>query len=296
MMRELDFIQYITRKFRAKRPVIEGIGDDSAVLEYTRDKHMLLTTDMIVEGVHFTKRATPFEIGWKAMAVNISDIAAMGGIPKYALVSAGVPRNKSIRFLKEITGGVEAIAGKFNISVIGGDTNSSPNVVLSVTIIGEVEKKCLVKRNGAKPRDLVFVTGAIGEGRSRHLNFMPRLKEARILVKNYKINSMIDLSDGLNLDLNRLAEASSVGVHICKSLIPLSKKSAPLKKAISLGEDFELLFTASRNESKKIIRRMGTKSDLPISLIGKVVKGRGVHIIEEEGKRRRLEPAGYTHF
>jgi len=296
-MKELDFITYIKDRFNTKRPVVEGVGDDCAVLEYTRDKYMLLTTDMIAAGTHFTKKATPFQIGWKAMAVNISDIAAMGGVPKYALVSAGIPPEKNMRFLKGITKGIDALARKFNISIIGGDTNRAPNTVLSITLIGEVEKRCLAKRSGAKLHDLVFVTGALGEGRSKHLRFLPRLKEARILLRHFKISSMIDLSDGLSMDLNRLARASSVGVHIYKSLIPLSKKSAQLEEAIFLGEDFELLFTASRNESKRIIRRMGTKGDLPISLIGEVVSKRpGAWLIEEEGKRKKLKPKGYAHF
>ncbi|MFH1381258.1 MAG: AIR synthase related protein, partial [Candidatus Omnitrophota bacterium] len=118
-MKELKFIDYITRKFHTKRPVIKGIGDDCAVLEYTKDKYMLLACDMIIEGTHFTKNTHPYQIGYKSMAVNISDIAAMGGIPKYALVSAGIPKKKNTKFLKEITRGIEALAKKFDISIIG---------------------------------------------------------------------------------------------------------------------------------------------------------------------------------
>lgn len=296
-MEELKFINYITKKFKTKKPVIKGIGDDCAVIDYSISKYLLLACDMIVEGTHFTKKAKPYDIGWKAMAINISDIAAMGGIPKYALVSVGIPKKKGLGYLKEITKGVEVICRKFNISVIGGDTNSSDVTVLNVTLIGEVEKKNLITRSGAKVGDLIFVTGALGEGKHKHLNFLPRLKEARILAKNYKISSMIDLSDGLSLDLNRLTRASKVGACIYKSLIPLSEKSEPLKKALTAGEDFELLFTASIGESKKIIKRMGDKEDLPISLIGEVMNKRfGVKLIEEEGRATRLAPAGYHHL
>jgi thiamine-monophosphate kinase len=295
-MEELKFIDYLTKKFKTERPVVKGIGDDCAVLEYTKDKYMLLTSDMIIEGTHFKKNATPFQIGWKAMAVNVSDIASMGGVPKYALVSSGIPRNYGMNFLKKITRGIEAVCKKFDISLIGGDTNSSGMIVLNVTLIGEVEKKRLITRSGAKVRDLIFVTGTLGEGRVKHLDFLPRLKEARILARNFKINSMIDLSDGLSLDLNRLARASSVGARVYKSLIPLSEKSKSFEKALSLGEDFELLFTVSQDQAKKIIKRMGEKRDLSVTMIGEIVKGRGVRLVEEEERARFLKPEGFRHL
>jgi len=296
-MRESEFIDYIAKKFHTKKPIVRGIGDDAAVMDYAPGKYLLFATDMIAEGVHFTAKATPFEIGWKAMAVNISDIAAMGGIPKYALISVGIPRTKDAKFLKEITRGIEKISKKFGIDIIGGDTNRSGKTVINVTLIGEVEKKYLVTRFGAKPGDLIFVTGALGEGKAKHLKFLPRVKVARILVKNFKINSMIDLSDGLQMDLNRLAAASKVGSSVYKSLIPLSDKSLPLERAISSGEDFELLFTASIKESKRIIKRMGKKDDLPVTLIGEVCKRSfGVRLVEESGKARVLKPKGFRHL
>jgi len=295
-MKELEFVKYLTRKFRAKRPVVKGIGDDCAVLDYTRDKYMLLTSDMIAEGTHFTKGALPFDIGWKAMAVNISDIASMGGVPKYALVSLGVSPGRGIAFLKGITKGIRSICSRFDIEVIGGDTNRAGKTVLSIALLGEVEKPCLVKRDGAKPGDFLFVTGVIGEGKKKHMKFMPRLLEARELAKNFRINSMIDLSDGLGLDLQRLTGASSVGARIYKELIPLSKGAGRVKDAIYRGEDFELLFSASPKESKKIVRRRGKRHGLSLTLIGEIVKNRGVWLIGKEGKGTRLEPGGYEHF
>jgi len=309
-MQELKFIKYISKKFKTKSPVIKGIGDDCAVLKYTRHKYLLLTCDMIIEGTHFTKRTAPYQIGWKAMAVNISDIASMGGIPKYALVSAGVSRSKGMKFLKEIVRGVDAISKKFGVNVIGGDTNGSGKTVVNVTLMGEVEKNCLVARSGAEDGDLIFVTGALGEGKTKHLNFEPRLKEARILVKNFKIDSMIDLSDGLAMDLNRLAKASGVGARVYKSLIPLPEQfqtrigklsnaglESTLVEVISSGEDFELLFTASLKESKKMIKRMGKKGDLPITLIGEIVDKRfGVRLIGENGKTSLLGSEGFVHL
>lgn len=296
-MKELEFIKYISKKFKTRKPVIKGIGDDCAILEYTKTRYMLLTCDMIIEGTHFSKNTTPFQIGWKAVAVNISDIAAMGGIPKYALVSAGIPRDRGTKFLKGIIKGVETISRKFNMLVIGGDTNTSRKIVINVTLIGEVEKNCVITRDGARVGDLIFVTGCLGEGRVKHLKFLPRLKEARILAKNFKLNSMIDLSDGLAMDLNRLSEAAKVGACVYRSLIPLSDASEALDKAIFAGEDFELLFTASIRESKKLIKRMGKKEDLPITLIGEVVDRRfGVQLVSEEGKTRPLKPKGFMHL
>ncbi|UCD54650.1 MAG: thiamine-monophosphate kinase [Candidatus Omnitrophota bacterium] len=296
-MKELEFIRYISKKFKAGKPVVKGIGDDCAILDYTKTRYMLLTCDMIIEGTHFSGKATPFQIGWKAVAVNISDIAAMGGIPRYILVSAGIPRNKGAKFLKEIIKGIETISRRFNILLIGGDTNVSRETVINVTLIGEVEKKCVITRDGARRGDLIFVTGCLGEGRVKHLNFLPRLKEARILAKDFKLNSMIDLSDGLAMDLNRLTEAAKVGARVYKSLIPLSDASEPLDKAILAGEDFELLFTAPIGESKKLIKRMGRREDLPITLIGEIVDRRfGVQLIQEEGKIKPLKPKGFAHL
>ncbi|OGW75865.1 MAG: thiamine-phosphate kinase [Omnitrophica bacterium RBG_13_46_9] len=296
-MKELDFIDYLSKRHKIKKPVIRGIGDDCAILEYTKEKYMLFTCDMIIEGTHFSAKARPFQIGWKAMACNISDIAAMGGVPKYALVSVGVPRNRNMGFLKCIAEGVEALCRRFDVIVIGGDTNSSVKTVLNVTLIGEVEKRHVITRSGAKPGDLIFVTGALGEGKNKHLSFLPRLKEARILAKNFRISSMIDLSDGLAMDMNRLARASGVGARIYKSLIPLSEESEPVDKAISSGEDFELLFTASKDEARKIIMRMGKKGDLPVTLIGEVVeRSLGVKLIGENGQLKPLRPKGYAHL
>jgi len=296
-VKELEFIKYIS-----KRPLFKGIGDDCAVLPYRKNKYLLVTTDMIIEGVHFAKSDLPYRIGWKAVAVNISDIAAMGGVPKYALISAGIPRNKGLRYLKKITEGIEAAARKFSVKIIGGDTNLSAKTVVNAALIGEVEKQNLLRRSGAKPGDLIFVTGALGEGKKKHLSFIPRALEARRLAANFKINAMIDLSDGLAMDLTRLASASRAGARVYKSLIPLSETTLSLRgatkgsdEAISSGEDFELLFTASVKESRRIIKRMGEK--LPVTLIGEIVpKKLGIKIVEESGRERILKPEGFAHI
>jgi thiamine-monophosphate kinase len=296
-MKELEYITYLEKKFKTKKPVVRGIGDDCAVLEYTRDKYLLLATDMIVEGTHFSKGTPGYRIGWKAVAVNVSDIAAMGGVPRYALVSGGAPRGRGIGFLKEVTRGIDALCRHYRIGVIGGDTNYSPETVFSVTIIGEVEKRSVTYRDGARKGDLLFVTGALGEGKVKHLSFLPRVKEARTLVRNFKVNSMIDLSDGLAADVHRIAQKSKTGARIYKSLIPLSKDSVPVDKAISSGEDFELLFSVSEREARRVMRRMGERGDLPVTLIGEIVeKRKGVTLVEDEGREKPLNPRGYKHL
>ena len=170
-------------------------------------------------------------------------------------------------------------------------------MVIDVALIGEIEKESLVLRSGAKEGDLIFVTGALGKGRLKNLKFMPRLKEARTIVKKFKINSMIDISDGLLIDLYRIAKASNAGVFIYKSLIPLHDKSTSFKDALEYGEDFELLFTLSLREAKKLIRYTGKYDYPPVTLIGEVVsKKKGLNFIGDEGKITKIKPKGYLHF
>jgi len=296
-MNELEFIKYMSTTIKGKKSVVEGIGDDAAVIKHTPHKYLLFASDMLIEKVHFLKSADPFWVGWKAVAVNISDIAAMGGAPKHIVVSIGFPNKKSPAYLKRIVKGIKTICDKFEISIVGGDTNASQNLIIDVSILGEVEKRNLVKRSTAKINDLIFVTGSLGEGRFKHLKFTPRVKEARVLVEKCKVNSMIDISDGLFLDLTRLCKASSLGARIYKSLIPVSLRAHSVKDALEYGEDFELLFTLSIKEAKRLIRYIGKTGYPPISLIGEIVPERGgLKFIADEGKVERIKPSGYLHF
>lgn len=296
-MNELKFIKYLTGKIKPSKDIVRGIGDDTAVIKYTKDKYLLFASDMIIGGVHFTKNADPFNVGWKAAAVNISDIAAMGGIPKYIVISVGVPGRGNEKILKGITEGAMAVCRKFGVEIAGGDTNFSKNIIIDVSIIGEVEKKNVVRRDGAKEGDLIFVTGKLGDGRNKHLTFTPRIKESRLLVENFKVNAMMDISDGLFLDLSRLCDESKVGSCIYKSLIPVSDKAKSLKDALTYGEDFELLFTMSISEAKKLMRYMGKKFFPDASLIGQITnKSKGINFIDEKLKMTKIKPLGYQHF
>ncbi|NQT95891.1 MAG: thiamine-monophosphate kinase [Candidatus Omnitrophica bacterium] len=286
---ELGLIKEISRNTRLSPSVIKGIGDDSAVIKHTKDKYLLYTTDMLIEDVHFRKgKASAQAIGHKALAVNISDIAACGGLPRWAVISAGVPSNSSYRFLKDIYKGIKGLADKFNIDIVGGDTNLSKKIIISISLIGEVEKRFLVLRQGAEKKDIIVISGAIKD-KPDDLTFEPRLKQARMLVKNIKINSMIDISDGLLSDLNHVLEASRKGAIIYEPLIPHKPVSTPLIKALNRGEQFELLFTVPRREVKKL-----PQGFYPIGEI--TDKKSGIIYVNKRGKREKIEPAGYRHF
>jgi len=251
---------------------------------------------MLIEGVHFKSRGIEAcRIGHKALARNLSDIAAMGGVPKYAVVSIGLRPGLGLSFVDGISKGILSLAKKFGVNIVGGDTCRSDRLVIDISLIGEVRKKDLLLRSGAKIGDLIFVTGSIGGSRKgKHLDFIPRLDESRQLVSNFKINSMIDVSDGLLLDLWRVMDASGVGSRIYELLIPLSKGAGTFDKAIEEGEDFELLFTMSPKEAMKAAK---LKLKTPVSLIGQVIdKRERFRLVDRTGKEKLLKPKGFLHF
>ena len=296
---EIGLIEKLARRIKLDRSVVKGIGDDAAVIKWTSNKYLLYTCDMLIEDVHFRlDKATPYQIGWKALARNVSDIAAMGGVPRYALVSIGLDSAMPVSFIDELYRGMAELADKFGINIVGGDTAKSKSLVIDVSLIGEVEKKNLILRSGAKAGDLIVVTGYIGgAAKGKHLNFMPRIMEVRSLVKDFKINSMIDISDGLVLDLWRILDASGVGGYIYKGLVPVSNQAASFEKAISEGEDFELVFTMSPKEVNRAFMGRILKIRTPVTLIGEVVNKRcGYKLVMDNGKKKDLKVRGYLHF
>jgi thiamine-monophosphate kinase len=286
---EFALIERIKNKTTISRSVVKGMGDDCAVIRYKKDKHMLFTTDMIIEDVHFrVKTASPEAIGHKALAVNISDIAACGGIPKWAVISAGLPANSRYDYIHRLYKGVEALAKRFNIDIVGGDTNSSKKLILSIALIGEVEKECLVLRSGAADKDIIVLSGPLYE-KPDDLTFLPQLKEARHLVKSLKVNSMIDISDGFLSDLNHILEESKRSAIIYESLIPYKAESKPLYEILNQGEQFKLIATIARNEVKRLPRGFYT--------VGEIIgKGQGIIYVSRHGKRKKVSPGGYGHF
>lgn len=293
-MRELKIIEYIRKRSKSQdRGIKLGIGDDCAVLDIGAKDYLLWADDMLIDGTHFVSRRDGYKkIGKKAVSVNISDIASMGGVPKYITVSLGLPKSVTQVQIKELYDGILASAKKFNVKVVGGDTNGSKSLVIDISIIGTVEKKNLVTRSKAKKGDVIFVTGPVKNGKLTHFDFTPRVKEARFLAQKYKVNSMIDTSDGIGIDLGRICSESGVGCKLYADDVPLSK-GLLLEEALYYGESFELLFTMNKLQAKKLTANRKYK----FYPIGEVVSsGEGLSLMDAKGKKKALKVKGYKHL
>jgi thiamine-monophosphate kinase len=319
---EFGLISRIAGRVKPRSGVEVGIGDDAAVTRPTDGCFTLITTDMLVEGVHFDlSLCDPITLGRKSLSVNLSDIAAMGGEPRYFLLSMAIPPSFPVAFLDGFTKGMLQRADEFGVCLIGGDTSSSKGgLVLSVTVIGEQQPERIVQRNGAKPGDLIFVTGSLGDSAlglellkrgersssaaERHLDPLPRVREGMALAAAKIPTAMIDVSDGLAADLEHVLENSSVSARLLVQKIPLStffreKYATMPDEALSLalagGEDYELLFTASfsrEGEVYSLFKQLGTA----VTLIGEITAGSGLFLITEEGREYKIAKKGYNHF
>jgi len=313
---EFALIDRVTHKIR-DRDVIVGIGDDTAVLKYKANKYLLFTTDMLVENDHFNlKWSTPEQIGKKSIEVNVSDIAAMGGIPKYAVVSICLRKDIPVEFVDKLYNGIYKTAEKYKLEIIGGDTTHGDLVVINIAMLGEVNKKNLSLRSDAKVNDLICVTGNLGQSTAglnlllnnikdkrfqpilkKHMEPEAQLRKSRI-ISNY-CNAMIDVSDGLASEVEHICEMSKTGAAIYKEKIPVSdltKEAARLVKkdaydfALYGGEDFELVFTISR-KNLSLLKKKNEK----IYTVGKILqKRKGVYLLDKD-KKIRLKK-GYDHF
>jgi thiamine-monophosphate kinase len=308
--------------FSSDKRVPVNIGDDAAVIKSSPGRFLIFTTDTLVERIHFDLSYFTFEeVGWKAMVANLSDIAAMGGLPKFALVTIGLPKSMPVRDVLSIYRGISKIARKHDCKIIGGDTTLVPkDLFVSIALLGEVEKKYLVTRSQAKRGDLICVTGRLGEAQAgleflkkygrkkpslarKHLKPEPRINEARALVRSLKINSMIDISDGLSSELFHLAEESRLGAVVREKDIPISSKclkpasllkKSPVEWALTSGEEYELLFTVDRKDHSRIDR---VKKKVDFSVIGEMVEKRlGVKLIRKSGESGNLSETGFVHF
>lgn len=291
---EFGLIKRFSSKIKTDRSVFMASGDDCAVLELDDSRYQLFTCDMIVEDVDFKRRDNLAEVGSKALAVSISDIAACCGVPRHAVVSLGLPRNIRVEQTDLLTKGFLAIAGKYKVNIVGGDISASDKLIIDVSMLGEVEKEKLCLRSGARPGDIIMVTGTFGGSiKGKHLKFTPRLEEARFLAGNFKVNSMIDVSDGLLQDLGHILEQSSSGAVVYEDLIPLSGQARDTQEALCSGEEFELLFTASRKEAGRILK----SSKYRFSLIGEIMpKSFGLRLIDGKGRYKMNLKSGYRHF
>jgi thiamine-monophosphate kinase len=222
----------------------------------------------------------------------------MGGLPRYAVVSLAIDPNTNVSVAEGICKGLKAAADRFGVSIVGGDMARSKKVMMDVSLIGHVNKKHLVLRSGAKKGDLILVTGSLGGSiKGKHLTFVPRVRESQNIVRNFKINSMMDVSDGLVLDLYRITRASGVGATLYEENIPLSKDAENVDNALYDGEDYELLFTADPKEAERLLRSDFSKFGTRVSVIGEITDKRcGYRILREDGREEQLRAKGYTHF
>jgi len=326
---EFGLIELIRKKIytRDKRVVV-NIGDDAAILKSSASKLLVFTTDTLMEKVHFDLKYYSFkDLGWKCMAANLSDIAAMGGTPLAGLVSLGLPQRIKTEEVLELYSGIKSLSSEFRCPIVGGDIfSSSRALVITISLLGEIEKNLFKTRYGAKIGDLIFVTGDLGGAEAglrvlrnysgkkkipfkssavkKHLSPYPKIGEAKLLVQSLKITSMIDISDGLSSDLYHLCEESDKGALVYAEKIPISQNTIktckslnllPLNLALSSGEEYELLFTLSSGEEEKL--KKITRGKFKVSLIGEIrKKEEGVKILGQDGRLKRLKKTGYIHF
>ncbi|MHB8170579.1 MAG: thiamine-phosphate kinase [Thermincolia bacterium] len=308
--------------------VIKGIGDDTAVLAPSGKNQLLFTTDMMVEGVHFSLGyATYRQVGHKALAANLSDIAAMGGKPTHAVVSLGVPAETAVEDLQELYRGMADLAARFGVNIVGGDTvKTAHQLVINVALMGEVAPGWAVYRSGAKEGDYILVTGTLGDSaaglylcqhqhtdsaqemaevlRKRHLEPEPRLDIGPLLAETGLVTAMNDISDGLAREIREICQASGVGCRLIDKKIPISEEAralsgmtghSPVEWALNGGEDFQLVFTVNPDgldEIEEMMRRRG----LAYGIVGMITSAeQGIGLVTEQGIQP-LETGGYDHF
>jgi thiamine-monophosphate kinase len=307
---EFELISVLTRHLAGNDSVRVGPGDDCAVLDLgIHGQWLLFKTDAVVEGVHFTREAAPEQIGHKALARCLSDFAAMAGTPTAAVVTLALPKNHDVKFVEAIYAGMNRLAQRHQVAIVGGETTTNPErLLLSLAVIGTVPRERCVLRSGSKPGDAIFVTGTLGGSiRGRHLDFEPRLAEARWLAEHFTVHAMIDLSDGLAGDLRHLLNAANVGADLLQDAIPVSREArlhsrehsstkAPLAAALSDGEDFELLFTLAARDAVPL-HDAWTKQfpDVKLTCIGKITAASGLRLRTRKGLQPITEH-GYIHF
>ena len=319
-MNEFELIAALCASLPSNSGVIAGAGDDCAVLDSGQPARALLfKTDAVVEGVHFLPSAQPESIGHKALARPLSDIAAMAGRPLAALVTIALPKDFDAEFIKKIYDGMNLLARRHGVAIVGGETTSNPErLLISVSLLGEVARDKCVLRSGARDGDALFVTGELGGSLAgKHLQFEPRLEEGRWLAEHFSIHAMIDLSDGLAGDLRHLMERGNMGAELLVRAIPISRAArraasadvasglrpdpkapakTPLLAALTDGEDYELLFAVAARDAVPLSdawRRQFPK--LRLSCIGKITAAPGLTLRDASGVRA-LEAHGYVHF
>jgi len=309
-MTEFELIARLTRALPTNDSVVIGAGDDCAVLECgDPQRQLLFKTDAVVEGIHFTSETPPEQIGHKALARCLSDIAAMAGTPSTALVTLALPRKYSVEFVEKIYAGIKALAQRHGVAIVGGETTTNPErVLISISLLGFVPRGKAVLRAGAKVGDAIFVSGELGGSLAgKHLEFEPRLAEARWLAEKFSVHALMDISDGLAGDLPHMLRASGVGAELLKSAVPISRAAKATSRqgdaakpafvaALTDGEDFELLFTVASKTAVPVLDAWQKQfPKVKLSCIGKIIAGEGIRLRDQTGIRP-LTAHGYVHF
>jgi thiamine-monophosphate kinase len=304
-----------------------GIGDDAAVVA-SPGPTLLLTTDTLLEGIHFRRATTPLrDLGAKALAVNISDIAAMGGEPRYALLALAAPSSLEVAEIDALYDGLEEVARQHGVALVGGDTCAAPaGIVLGLTVVGGVDGEP-VRRSGARPGDAILVTGALGASAAglaalergpgaappehvaaasrAHRRPVPRVAEGRSIRASGAATAMIDLSDGLATDLSHIGHESGVGAVVRLAAVPVAGAARavaaalgadPLAWAVSGGEDYELLFTAGADRAAALAQAVAAATGTPVSIIGEIrPPAEGIRFLGADGRPVAVRP-GFDHF
>ncbi len=326
---EFGFIEMIKNSCPAKTGgLIKGIGDDCAVIGPFDGKALLMSTDMMVEGVHFLlKSISPYQLGQKAVAVNLSDIAAMGGTPLYILASVAVPKDMDIGFLMSMYSGMKDMCSQYSVSIAGGDTSGSTGgMTVNITVIGEAAVNHILYRSGADVGDDIYVMGNLGDScaglklikreatapkaialilKTAHNRPVPMLVEGQTIARSGLASAMIDISDGLVADLGHVCENSKTGAKLFLKYLPLSEELRvfarinnmdPYKLALSGGEDYALLITAPRKNREAITRMFDTEKLCKIHRVGKITADKSIEIVSHKNRQIFNYLHGFDHF
>ena len=301
---ESEFIGWLRQRLPRSPGVRVGAGDDAAVLRMAAGLDCVVTSDLLTDEVDFRiEQCDPRRVGRKALAVNLSDLASMAARPLAAIVSLALPRDSAYELATALYEGMLPLANEFKCPIAGGDTNCWPGrLVVSVTAIGTAPHGAWL-RSGALPGDQILVTGSFGGSLlGRHFDFRPRVFEALQLAAQYEIHACVDVSDGLSLDLSRLATESGRGAEVILDQVPISDAArrmaeqdgrTPLDHALSDGEDFELILAAPPQEAQRLLQQQPL--DVPIRAIGRFVASPGLWRTTADGGRQPLQPAGFQH-
>jgi len=305
---EFDLIAWIRGRSGVGGSVPLGIGDDCALIRPSPGAELLVTTDMLMDGRHFRLgEASAAEVGYKALAVNLSDIAAMAGIPVAAFVAVALPLGDAVAIAQGLHSGMAPLAERFGLTLAGGDTNSWDGpLVITITLLGETTSRGAVRRSGAKPGDAIIVTGPLGGSlhSGRHLKPQPRIAEALRIAESVSIHAMIDLSDGLASDLGHiLTESGNLGAFLIAETIPIHPDARAMSRAdgrsaldhaLRDGEDFELCLTLAPSDWERL--HANPPGDVELLRVGTITDDPGIRLQHLDGSIEASLPRGFDHL